>query len=226
MNRHLKSVIVISLSVAVGMHTAGCSKVGDESRPETSAESDAQAKKGAAEVKPESPQGERTRPVVVIDTTMGVIKAELWDDETPETVKNFLQHVDASHYDDLVFHRVIPGFMIQGGGMTKDLRPKPTLPPIRNEASAELRNDRGTLAMARTNDPHSATSQFFINLVDNHALNHKEETPRGYGYCAFGKVIEGMSVVDEIAKVRTTTVGPHENVPAEPVVIKSIRKAD
>ena len=226
MNRHLKSFIAIGLGLGVmaGMPTCGCSKGGDEPEPATSTVTPAPAK-GAAEVKSEVPPRESVRPVVIIDTTMGVIKAELWTGKTPGTVKNFLQYVDEGYYDGLIFHRVIPGFMIQGG-LTRDLRPKPTLPPIRNEAAPELRNDRGTLAMARTNDPHSATSQFFINIVDNHGLNHRQKTPRGYGYCAFGKVIEGMSVVDEIAKVRTTTVGPHGNVPAEPVVIKSIRKAD
>jgi len=225
MSAHWRSFIAIGLSlgVIVGIAGFGCSRDAGKSGDAVSTAARADTK-GATEAEPEPPQDQRTRPVVVIDTSMGVIRAEIWDDETPETARNFLQYVDEEFYDGLVFHRVIPGFMIQGGGMTGELCPKPTRAAIRNEVTLELRNDRGTLAMARTNDPHSATSQFFINLVDNHGLNHRDKTPRGYGYCPFGKVVEGMSVVDEIAKVRTTTVGPHADVPATPVVIKSIRK--
>ena len=164
------------------------------------------------------------RVLVTIETSMGAIRAELWGDRAPETVANFLRYVDERHYDGLIFHRVMDGFMIQGGGMTPDLREKATHAPIRNEASAGLRNLRGTLAMARTNLIHSATSQFFINLVDNGFLNHRDTTPDGFGYCAFGKVIGGMDVVDRIGKVRTRTVGRQEHVPIEPVIIRSIRR--
>jgi len=163
-------------------------------------------------------------PMVIIETSMGQIKAELWPDEAPETVANFLKYVDDGFYDGLIFHRVIDGFMIQGGGFTPDMRQKPTRPNIKNEASADLSNDRGTLAMARTPEIHSASSQFFINLVDNFGLNHKGKTPPEYGYCAFGKVVEGMEVVDKIAKVKTTTRHPHGDVPVEPVIIKSITR--
>ncbi|MDY7010348.1 MAG: peptidylprolyl isomerase [Planctomycetota bacterium] len=165
-------------------------------------------------------------PVVVIETSMGAIKAELWADKAPKTVANFLRYTDENYYDGLIFHRVIDGFMIQGGGFTPDMRQKPTHEPIKNEASAEAPNARGTLAMARTGEVHSATAQFFINLVDNNFLNHKDETPRGFGYCAFGKVVEGMDVVERIAKVGTGNAGPHQNVPIQPVIIKSIRRSE
>jgi peptidyl-prolyl cis-trans isomerase B (cyclophilin B) len=163
--------------------------------------------------------------VIVIDTSMGKIKAELWPDVAPRTVENFLRYTDEKFYDGLIFHRVIPGFMIQGGGFTAQMREKDAHAPIANEASADVPNERGTLAMARTNDVDSATAQFFINLSDNRPLNHRDNTPRGFGYCVFGKAIEGMDVVDNIAKARTTSVGPYEDVPVEPILIKSVTRA-
>ena len=164
-------------------------------------------------------------PRVVIETSMGTIEAELWADKSPETVENFLRYVDEEFFDGLIFHRVMSGFMIQGGGFTSEMEKKRTHANIRNEARADVRNDRGTLAMARTPDPHSASAQFFINLVDNGFLNHRDNSEAGFGYCAFGEVTEGMDVVDTIAKVKTHTVGSHEKVPVEPVFIKSIRRA-
>lgn len=164
-------------------------------------------------------------PVVVIETSAGTIKAQLWADKSPGTVANFLRYADEKFYDGLIFHRVMGGFMIQGGGFDPDMKQKSTHAPIRNEARSDVTNRRGTLAMARTGEIHSASSQFFINLVDNDFLNHTDETPRGFGYCVFGKVVEGMDVVDAIAKVATRTVAGHENVPAQPVTIKSIRRA-
>ena len=164
-------------------------------------------------------------PVVVIETSMGTIKAELWADKAPVTAANVLAYVDKKFYDGLIFHRVIDGFMIQGGGFTPDMTQKAADKPIKNEATADKKNGRGTLAMARTGVVDSATSQFFINLIDNDFLNHRDETARGFGYCAFGKVTEGMDVVDKIAKVRTGTASGFENVPVTPVVIKSIRRA-
>jgi cyclophilin family peptidyl-prolyl cis-trans isomerase len=163
---------------------------------------------------------------VEIQTSMGTFTAELWPDKAPKTVENFLSYVQRSFYDGTVFHRVIDGFMIQGGGMTPDMRQKPTEQPVENEASADVPNDRGTLAMARTSQIHSATSQFFVNLVDNGFLNHRDQSPEGFGYCVFGKVVDGMDVVDGIAGVETTSQGPYEDVPAETVVIESIRPAD
>jgi cyclophilin family peptidyl-prolyl cis-trans isomerase len=169
-------------------------------------------------------EGADKNPVVVIKTSMGTIKAELWPDKAPKTVENFLSYVDKKFYDGLIFHRVIKEFMIQGGGFDPKMREKEGDKPITNEARADVSNKRGTLAMARTNAPHSATNQFFINLVDNASLNHRNKTMRGWGYCVFGKVIEGMDVVDKIAKVQTGTRGPFRDVPTEPVVIQSIRR--
>jgi len=164
-------------------------------------------------------------PVIVIDTSMGSITAELWPDRAPVTAANMLSYIDDGFYDGLVFHRVIKDFMIQGGGMDADMRSKPTGEPIVNEAATDLRNDRGTLAMARTSDVNSATAQFFINLVDNDFLNHQDETPRGFGYCAFGQVTDGMDAVDKIASVATGQQGHHSDVPVDPVCINSIRRA-
>ena len=164
------------------------------------------------------------KPVVLMKTSMGDVKIELWPDKAPITVKNFLRYTDEKFYDGTVFHRVIPNFMIQGGGFTKDMTQKKTHAPIKNEARADVPNARGTLAMARTGVIDSATSQFFVNVVDNKFLNHRDNSPRGFGYCVFGKVVEGMDVVDKIRKVKTKTVHRYENVPAEPVVILSIRK--
>ena len=161
-------------------------------------------------------------PVVVLETTMGSIKIGLHQDKAPLSTANFLAYVKAKHYDGTVFHRVIPTFMIQGGGMTPDMTEKPTKPPIKNEGRNGLRNTRGTLAMARTNDPDSATSQFFINVKDNHALDFGM---RGAGYAVFGEVLEGMDVVDRIKAVPTTSKGPHDDVPMTPVLIKTARVA-
>ena len=167
-----------------------------------------------------------TNPIVIMETSEGAIKIELWPAKAPVTVKNFLQYVDEGFYDGTIFHRVIDNFMIQGGGLTADMTQKPTNQSIKNEATVELKNDRGTIAMARTRDLHSATSQFFINLKDNDFLNHYDETPTGFGYAVFGKVIEGMDVVARIGKVKTSTSGPYRDVPAQPVVIKHVKRVE
>jgi cyclophilin family peptidyl-prolyl cis-trans isomerase len=169
--------------------------------------------------------GQEKNPVVVIETSKGTIKVELDEKKAPITVKNFLQYVDDKHYDGLIFHRVMKGFMIQGGGFDPDMSQKATKDPIKNESTNGLSNARGTIAMARTNVPDSATSQFYINHVDNQKLD-QANAGDGVGYCVFGKVIEGMDVVDKIADVETTTKKGHQNVPSEDVVIKSIRRAD
>lgn len=165
-------------------------------------------------------------PGVVLETSEGNIRIELWQDKAPVTVQNFLQYVDEGFYNGTVFHRVIDGFMIQGGGFTPDMQQKQTRPPIKNEAAADLKNERGTIAMARTGVVDSATAQFFINVQDNPNLNHRDETDRGFGYAVFGKVVEGMDVVDKIKKVATTSSGMHQNVPSKPVVIQQARRAD
>ena len=157
-----------------------------------------------------------------IETSMGSITVELDDAKAPVTVKNFLDYAASGHYDGTIFHRVIDGFMIQGGGFTKAMDQKPTKAPIKNEASNGLANKRGTIAMARTMVVDSATSQFFINLVDNDFLNFRAPTPQYYGYAVFGKVTDGMDVVDRIAKVKTGCFGPHQNVPEQPVTIKGV----
>jgi peptidyl-prolyl cis-trans isomerase A (cyclophilin A) len=157
---------------------------------------------------------------VRLATSAGDIVLELDRAKAPKTVDNFLAYVAAGHYDGTVFHRVIDNFMIQGGGMTADMSEKPTRDPVPIESRNGLQNARGTVAMARTSDPNSATAQFFINLKDNAFLNYTAETPRGWGYAVFGKVVAGMDVVDKIRVVPTGNKGPHQNVPLEPVVIR------
>jgi cyclophilin family peptidyl-prolyl cis-trans isomerase len=164
------------------------------------------------------------KPLVLVKTSMGDIKIELWPDKAPVTVKNFLRYVDEGFFDGLTFHRVVPGFVIQGGGFSPDMQQKPTYQPIKNEAAGDVKNLRGTLSMARTPVVDSATSQFFINLKDNDFLDHKDETPGGFGYAVFGKVVEGMDVVDRIAAVKTANKGPHQNVPVEPVVMEEAKQ--
>ena len=161
-----------------------------------------------------------TNPVIVISTTMGEIKLELDAENAPNTTANFLAYVEDGYYVDTTFHRVIPNFMIQGGGITADMNDKPSnRAPIENEANNGLKNDRGTVAMARTNDPHSATSQFFINHRDNDFLNFRSESMQGWGYAVFGKVVEGMDVVDAIAAVKTGSKGGHQDVPLDTITI-------
>ncbi|HPC46780.1 MAG TPA: peptidylprolyl isomerase, partial [Deltaproteobacteria bacterium] len=158
-------------------------------------------------------------PIVVLKTSKGDITIELFPGKAPVTVRNFLAYVDMGHYNGTIFHRVIRGFMIQGGGLTADMKEKPTKDPIRNEADNGLQNVRGTIAMARTPHPHSATSQFFINTRNNPFLDYRSHTPDGYGYCVFGRVTGGMDVVDAIESVPTGQRGPHQDVPLEPVTI-------
>lgn len=158
----------------------------------------------------------------VMETSLGTITLELDEGKSPETVRNFAEYAKSGHYDGTIFHRVIDGFMVQGGGFTKAMDQKPTRAPIRNEAANGLRNERGTIAMARTMVVDSATSQFFINLVDNDFLNFSSPTPQGFGYAVFGRVTDGMDVVDAIAKVKTGFCGPHQNVPEEAVVIRKV----
>jgi peptidyl-prolyl cis-trans isomerase A (cyclophilin A)/peptidyl-prolyl cis-trans isomerase B (cyclophilin B) len=163
-------------------------------------------------------------PQVELKTSMGAVVIELYPEKAPLTVDNFLQYVKDRHYDGTAFHRVIPGFMVQGGGYGPDFSEKATRKPVRNEASNGLKNGIGTVAMARTPDPHSATAQFFINVADNEFLNFRFPTQEGYGYCVFGKVVKGMDVVNRIVKVQTGP-GPagHRDVPVKPVIIESAR---
>ena len=182
------------------------------------------------ETKPAEPEVEKKEEpkmtTVIIETSKGSITVELDAEKAPITVKNFLAYVDDGHYTDTVFHRVIKGFMIQGGGFTQDIDQKPTKPPIKIESANGLKNNRGTLAMARTMIPDSATSQFFINHKDNDFLNYKAPTQQGYGYAVFGRVTEGMDVVDAIAEVATGTRKGMGDVPVEAVVIKKISRKE
>ena len=157
---------------------------------------------------------------VRITTTLGAITLELDEERAPISTKNFLEYVDAKHYEGTVFHRVIDGFMIQGGGYDASLKKKPTKEPISNEADNGLKNDTYTIAMARTSDPHSATAQFFINIADNDFLNFKMPNANGWGYCVFGKVVDGTDVVDKIKGVKTGSAGFHQDVPKEDVIIE------
>jgi cyclophilin family peptidyl-prolyl cis-trans isomerase len=168
--------------------------------------------------------GADINPKIVLETSKGKIVLELFPGNAPETVKNFLNYVDAKFYDGMIFHRVIPKFMIQGGGFTTDMKRKTTQAPIKNEADKGLKNDLGTIAMARTGDPHSATAQFFINTKNNDFLNYRSKTQQGWGYAAFGKVVDGMKTLDAISAVKTKTVGGSRDVPAVPVVITSARR--
>ncbi|MEC7885503.1 MAG: peptidylprolyl isomerase [Pseudomonadota bacterium] len=161
--------------------------------------------------------------MVMMETTEGNIKIELFDESAPDTVSNFKSYVESNFFNETIFHRVINGFMIQGGGLNADMSEKESMQAIKNEATNGKSNKRGTIAMARTSDPHSATSQFFINLKDNEFLDFTEESPQGWGYCVFGEVIEGMEVVDKIAEVKTGNSGYHENVPLSPIKIISVK---
>lgn len=160
-------------------------------------------------------------PEVVIETSEGNITVELFQDKAPKTVENFLAYVKSNFYRGTIFHRVIKGFMIQGGGFTSEMGRKNTLPPIQNEANNRVSNKRGTIAMARTADPNSATSQFFINTVDNNGLNY--QGPNNFGYCVFGEVKSGMGIVDKIEGVSTVTKGQFQNVPVSPIVIRNVQ---
>jgi len=166
-----------------------------------------------------SARAERSNPLVRLETSLGEITLELYPDKAPATVANFLQYVREGFYDGTIFHRVINGFMIQGGGSDANLNQKPTRAPIQNEADNGLTNQPYTVAMARTSDPHSATSQFFINVADNKVLNHTAKTPKGWGYAVFGQVVQGREVVDQIKAVPTGNRDGYQNVPLTPVVI-------
>ncbi|WP_305072613.1 peptidylprolyl isomerase [Propionivibrio sp.] len=158
--------------------------------------------------------------MIKLHTNFGVIALELDAEKAPETAKNFIDYVEAGHYDNTIFHRVIDGFMIQGGGFEPGMKQKPCKAPIKNEADNGLKNDVYTIAMARTSDPHSATAQFFINVADNDFLNFKMPNGNGWGYCVFGKVVEGTDVVDKIKSIKTGNAGFHQDVPKEDVIIQ------
>ena len=158
--------------------------------------------------------------MIKLETNFGVITIDLDSEKAPLTAKNFLEYVNSGYYDNTLFHRVIDGFMVQGGGFEPGMMQKPTRSPIQNEAANGLKNEKYTIAMARTSDVHSATAQFFINVADNASLNYTSSTPRGFGYCVFGRVVDGEDVVDKIRKVKTGSRGGHQDVPLEDVVVR------
>ena len=165
-----------------------------------------------------------SNPMVLMETPEGEVLIELFEKEAPKTVENFLRYVDEGFYEGTLFHRVINNFMIQGGGFDFNMKEKENHAPVENEADNGLKNELGTLAMARTMDPHSATSQFFINVKDNSFLNHSGKNPQGWGYCVFGKVIDGMEAVEKIKKVKTRSYGHMDDVPADPISIISMKR--
>ncbi|MBN2736144.1 MAG: peptidyl-prolyl cis-trans isomerase [Spirochaetales bacterium] len=157
--------------------------------------------------------------MVKFETTLGEIIIEMYPDKAPATVENFIKYVEQGFFDGTIFHRVIPGFVVQGGGFLPGLERKETMAPVKNEADNGLKNLRGTISMARTSDVNSATSQFFLNLVDNSNLDFVSKTPQGYGYCVFGKIIKGLEIIDEIAKIKTSSVGYYQDVPTKDIMI-------
>ena len=176
----------------------------------------------AAAIPASSEEKAAANPQVYVKTNVGGFTLELYPDKAPETVANFLNYVEKGYYSGLIFHRVIKGFMIQGGGFSSDMVQKETAPPIKNEADNGLQNEKYTIAMARTNVVNSATSQFFINTANNKNLNHRDKSQGGYGYCVFGRVIDGTEVIDKIEMVATTTKGAYADVPVKPVIIKAM----
>jgi cyclophilin family peptidyl-prolyl cis-trans isomerase len=204
----LKSIVSVMIMAAQGLH--------------------AQDTKPAAPASPDAKPAENTQPLkgivkVTLETSKGTIELELDADKAPLSVANFVNYAKKGHYDGTIFHRVIPGFMVQGGGFTADMQQKPTDKPIQCESKNGLKNTKGTLAMARTSDPHSATSQFFINVKDNGFLDFPGQD--GWGYCVFGKVAKGIEIVDAIVAVPSTTKPPHQNVPVDPITITKVTVA-
>ena len=229
-----KQVVWISAGMFLISLSLGCGGGSEEPSSEGEAASELKSDSASKEVEEESPieesaidiDTESIYPVVQINTNLGAMKLELYPDKAPATVDNFLTYVRNGFYDGTIFHRVVPDFVIQGGGFTKAMTKKETRAPIENEASNGLLNLRGTICMARTNDPHSATSQFFINTKDNPPLDFRDRSLSGWGYAVFGKITEGLELVDVIEGVQTTSVREYRDVPLEPVVIESMQILD
>lgn len=231
MMQTIKTISILLVMTVAAAVVPSCNRAvrPDKARKAKSPVRPDEARKAKSPVQPDKARKGATvvsKPVVIMTTSEGVIKIELWEDDAPVTVANFLRYTDEKFFDGTIFHRVMSGFMIQGGGFTPDMKQKAVHDPIKNEASASLSNKKGTIAMARTGVVDSATAQFFINHVDNAGLDHRDNTQTGFGYAAFGKVIEGMDVVEKIAAVATKQVGGHGNVPVEPVIIESVRRAE
>ena len=213
------------LALMMVLSLAGCGGSSESNEPEVTASINGGDATSESTPLPYGVAPERVQPRVKLETSLGAITVELDAEKAPLTVENFLTYVDNGHYDQTVFHQVVEGYMILGGGMTPEMSEKPVMTPIRNEAHNGLSNRRGSIAMARQFDAiDSSTSQFFINLADNTALDHKSRTAEEYGYCVFGQVIEGMDVVDRISKVQVTNSGGFEMLPSQAVVIKSVKR--
>ena len=231
MTSHYFALLSLVLLASVSLTACGKSKAPEttnieDSATKTSAAADSMSEPALLETVSEKPQPSETimpsPKIAVMKTNKGEVKLELDSENAPLSVANFIQYTEAGHYDGTLFHRVIPGFMVQGGGFEPGMQQKPTQTPIDNEANNGLKNDTFTIAMARTNAPHSATSQFFINVSDNDFLNFTSESGSGWGYAVFGKVIEGQDVVKAIETVETGQLGPYGDVPKEDVVIESM----
>lgn len=232
----LKLCLVLSLmGSGFSAFAADEDKTSDSKKEEVVKNASGKAEKtDKADKKNKSARGEKAKaavgvkldvnPTVVIKTSMGKIEVKLDSEKAPISVRNFMRYVDEKHYDGTIFHRVIAGFMIQGGGFKPDMTEKPTHEPIKNEASNGLSNVKGSIAMARTGVVDSATAQFYINVADNTRLDHRSPDPAGYGYAVFGQVTEGMDVVEKIRLVSTTSKGQYDDVPATPVIIESVRR--
>lgn len=218
-----RRIVLIVWAVCLAGLTAAAGCKGKQNDVQEPAEETSEAGSSVDEAAADK-EAPADNPRVIIETSMGSITLELFSGKAPVTVKSFLSYVDKEYYDGTIFHRIMSGFMIQGGGFEPGMKKKQTDPPIKNEAGNGLSNERGTVAMARTDIVDSATSQFFINHADNSKLDHKDETVTGFGYCVFGKVVEGMDIVDKIADVPTKTTGSFKNVPVDDVVIKSVKR--
>lgn len=231
----MKSLLLAASLVGFSLHstTAFAAEAKAEAKAESKVEGKAGAEsseakksssKAAAKSSSKSEKKEDVNPVVVIKTNLGKIEVKLNSEKAPISVRNFMRYVDEKHYDGTIFHRVISGFMIQGGGYKVDMSEKDTHEPIKNEAANGLQNKKGTIAMARTGVVDSATAQFFINVVDNYRLDHRSPDPAGFGYAVFGEVTSGMDVVEKIRNVQTGSKGMYDDVPLTPVIIESVRR--
>jgi cyclophilin family peptidyl-prolyl cis-trans isomerase len=224
LNAALTAVTIMTSAVVISVAQANTDAAATKSEAKTETKTEKKTEKKDNAAKDIAKAGAKKMTTVVIETSLGNIEVELNAEKAPISTENFLKYVDKKHYDGTIFHRVISNFMIQGGGMTEKMDEKKSDAPIKNEAANGLKNDRGTLAMARTSVVDSATAQFFINVQDNDFLNHKAPNPRDFGYAVFGKVTAGMDVVDKIKAVPTGMTGGMQDVPKTPVVMKSVRR--
>ncbi len=226
MNRSLGALRIIALAAFAVVGCGGGTAPPAEDAPSAAEPPEAATTEESGDIAEESPDVAMGYPRVELSTSLGTLRLELYPDKAPITVENFLGYVTEGFFDGTIFHRVVPGFVIQGGGFTSEMVEKDTRPPIENEANNGVRNLRGTICMARTSDPHSATSQFFINTKDNPPLDHRDSSLRGWGYAVFGRVTEGMEVVEAIERVPRGRKNGYDDVPVDPIVVESARVLD